>query len=52
MRDFEQFIKTLDDTLKHLYKPKVEFLVCGDINTDYPIESKWKKTTSLIINNI
>jgi len=43
MRDFEQFIQTLDDTLKHLYKPKMEFLVCGDINTDHLIEREWKK---------
>ena len=43
MRDFKQFIKTLDDTLKHLYKPKAEFLICGDINTDYLIKSKRKK---------
>jgi hypothetical protein len=38
-RDFKQLIKNVDDTLKHLYKPKVEFLICGDINTDYLIES-------------
>jgi hypothetical protein len=45
-RDFNQFIKNLDDVLKYLYKPKVEFLICGDINTDYLI----KKKPSLIIN--
>ena len=43
MRDVKEFIKTLDDTLKHFYKPKVEFLICGDINTDYLIEIKQKK---------
>ena len=41
--DFNQFIKYLDDVLKHLYKPKAEFLICGDIHTDYLIESNWKK---------
>ena len=33
-------MKNLDDTLKHMYKPKVEFLIFGDIITDYVIESK------------
>jgi len=42
-RDLNQFIKNLDDALKHLYKPKAEFLSCGDIKTDYLIESNLKK---------
>jgi DNA-binding transcriptional MocR family regulator len=33
--NFNQFLKKLDDTLKYLYKPKTEFLICGDINADY-----------------
>jgi len=37
--DFHQFIKNLDDALKYLYKPKVELLIFGDINTDYLIEN-------------
>ena len=40
--DFDQFIKNLDDALKCLYKPKEELLICGDINTDYLIESNLK----------
>jgi hypothetical protein len=36
---FNQLIKYLDDALKHLYTPKVELLICADINTDYIIES-------------
>ena len=35
-----QVMKNLDDTLKHMCKPKVEFLIFGDIITDYVIESK------------
>jgi hypothetical protein len=31
--DINQFLKNLDDALKHLYKPKAEFLICGDIKT-------------------
>jgi hypothetical protein len=46
-RDFNQFIKNLDDAMKHLYKPKLEFLICADMNTDYLIG---EKRTSLIIN--
>jgi hypothetical protein len=41
--DFNQFIKNLDDALIHVYKPKAEFLVCGNINTDYLIENNRKK---------
>jgi hypothetical protein len=41
--DFNQFIKNLDDALKHLYKPKAEFLNCGDITTDYLVEGNLKK---------
>jgi len=33
--DFNLFLKKLDDTLKYLYRPRTEFLLCGDINTDY-----------------
>jgi hypothetical protein len=40
---FNQFINCLDDTLKLLYKPKAEFLICGDITTDYLTESNQKK---------
>ena len=33
--DFNQFIKKLDISLKHLFKPKTEFVICGDINTEF-----------------
>jgi hypothetical protein len=41
--DFNQFLKKLDVTLKYLYKPKTEFIICGDINMDYLLESNRKK---------
>jgi len=41
--DFNHFLKKLNDTLKYLYKPKTEFLICGDINTDCLLESNQKK---------
>jgi len=50
--NFSQFIKNLDDALKHLYKPIVKFLFRKDINTDYLIESKLKKKKTSLINDI
>jgi len=50
--NFNEFIKSLDNAVKHQFKPTVEFLICGDINTDYLTESNRKKSTSLIIDNI
>jgi len=44
---FNQFIKTLEGALKYLYKPKAEFLICGDINMSYNIESNKKNLVSL-----
>jgi len=32
-----------------LYKPKTEFLLCGDINTDYLHESNQKKYLSSLL---
>jgi len=32
--NFNQFIKRLDATLKYLYNPKSEFLICGDCLND------------------
>ena len=44
--DFNQFLKELDDTLKYLYKPKAEFLLSGNINTDYLHDSNREKYLS------
>jgi exonuclease III len=43
--DFNQFLKRLDTTLKYLYNPKYEFIICGDINIDYLNENNQKKQT-------
>jgi exonuclease III len=49
--DFSRFLKNLDETLKYLYKPNVEFLLCGDINTNYLIESNRKSQLSSLLTN-
>jgi hypothetical protein len=43
IEDVNQFMKNLDDALKHMYKPEAEFLICGDITRDYLIDSNRKK---------
>ena len=47
--DFHRFIKNLDVTLKSLYNPKAEFIICGDINTNYLIESNQKNQLSSLL---
>jgi hypothetical protein len=41
--NFNQFIERLDATLKYLYNPKSEFLICGDIDVDYLNDDNQKK---------
>jgi hypothetical protein len=43
--NFNQLIKRLDATLKYIYNPKSEFLICGDISVDYLNDSNHKKQT-------
>jgi hypothetical protein len=51
--DFHQFLRGLDATLKYLYNPKTEFLICGDINIDCLNENNQKnKINKHITNNI
>jgi exonuclease III len=42
--NFNQFTERLDATLKYLYNPKSEFLICGDINVDYLNNNRKKET--------
>ena len=47
--DFNRSLKNLDDTVKYLHKPKAEFLICGDINTDYlSLKAREKELSSLL----
>jgi hypothetical protein len=41
--DFEQFLNKLDCIINHLYKPKAEFIICGDISTDFLTKSHHKQ---------
>jgi hypothetical protein len=50
--DFNQFLMRLDTTLKYLYNPKSEFIICGDIQYRLPQWKQPEKTNKLIINNI
>jgi exonuclease III len=46
--NLNQFIKRLDATLKYLYNPKSEFLICGDINVDC-LNDNWKKKKNSLL---
>jgi hypothetical protein len=49
--DFETFLNKLDSIMNYLYKPKTEFVICGDINIDYLFESYCKQClNSLLIS--
>jgi hypothetical protein len=48
--DFNQFVKNLNDALKRMHKPKMEFLIYGDINADYLIEGN-QKINGLTVKN-
>jgi exonuclease III len=47
--DFNRFLKRLDTTLKYLYNPKSEFIICGDINVDYLNEINQKKQINSLL---
>jgi hypothetical protein len=38
--NFNQFTERQDATLKYLYNSIYEFLICGDINVDYPMGTR------------
>lgn len=45
-----QFTNRLYDTLKNLYNTKSDFLIYGNINTDYQMKTGKKQLNSLLIN--
>ena len=42
--NFDKFIALLDCTQKHLYRPRTEFLICGDINVNNLMELSYDTT--------
>ena len=36
--NFVKFVALLDCTLRHLYRTRTEYLICGDINVNYLME--------------
>lgn len=47
--NFNQFLNLLDATLKHLYKPKMEFLLRGDLNVNYLIDRNCELQLSALL---
>jgi hypothetical protein len=47
--DFYQFPHLLEQALLFLYRPSTEFLVCGDFNVDYLLNSNQKQQLSVLL---
>jgi hypothetical protein len=45
--EVNEFLIILNATLKHLYSPKFEFIIHGDININYSNENNQKKQVNL-----
>jgi exonuclease III len=50
VRNFEQFLSILDTALKYLCRLKTEFLICGDVNVNYLLDSYHKAQLSTLLN--
>ena len=48
---FNQFLKLLHIMLMSLYQPKIEFIICGDINIDYLSESYKKRQLPQLLDS-
>jgi hypothetical protein len=46
--NLDKFVALLDCTLKHLYRPRTEFLICGDIHVNYLMELSHETTVFII----
>jgi exonuclease III len=47
--EVNEFLRRLDATLKYLYNPKSEFIICGEININYLNESSQKKQVKSLL---
>jgi endonuclease/exonuclease/phosphatase family metal-dependent hydrolase len=48
--DFCKFLNLLEQVLLLLYRPFIEFLICGDFNIDYLLNDNRKKQLSVLFN--
>jgi hypothetical protein len=48
--NFCEFLRLLDITLKYLYKPNTEFLLCGDFKVDCLSSSDRQQALSLLLS--
>jgi hypothetical protein len=50
--NFGEFVVQLDLILKYLQKPKLEFIMCGDFNVNFFIDSSSAQQLTLLCNLI
>jgi hypothetical protein len=43
-------LSILDTALKYVYRPKTEFLICGNVNVNYLLDSYHKAQLSTLLN--
>jgi len=49
--NFDEFAVHLDLILKYVYKPKVEFIICGDFNVNFLIDSGSAQQLTLLLQS-
>jgi meiotically up-regulated gene 157 (Mug157) protein len=49
--NFDLFLNRLETILNVLHSPKVEFVICGDINVNYLIDSNRKLNVDSLISS-
>jgi hypothetical protein len=47
--NFDMFVKMLDNILKYLYTPILDFIICGDININYLVHSARKSQLEALL---
>jgi diphthamide synthase (EF-2-diphthine--ammonia ligase) len=50
--NFDLFISKLDAALRNLYTATLEYIVCGDINIDYQIDSDRKCRIDALLKTV
>jgi hypothetical protein len=49
--NFNQFLNLPDTTLKYVYRPKIEFILHGDLNVNYLVDSNHKFQLSVLLQS-